>query len=134
MLINVGIRSFADDPTLDFSQDFTQFVALLDTGATRTAISRNVINRVQLRSRGMMPVGNVRRTEDHHTYMFYVAIWPEASDGSISPPFGIGEAILGIDGGDSRYYDVLLGMDIISRGSLRLEANGQFELSFPDKF
>ena len=38
---------------------------------------------------------------------------------------------MGIDGGDSRYYDVLLGMDIITQGSFRLESDGSFELAFP---
>lgn len=78
-----------------------------------------------------MPVGNVKRTELHWIYMFHVCIWPEAPDGSPAPPFGIGREIEGIDVGDSRYCDVLLGMDIISQGSLRLELDGAFELAFP---
>jgi hypothetical protein len=78
-----------------------------------------------------MEVGNVKRTELHWTYLFYVGIWPETDDGSPSHPFGIGHEIEGIDVGDSRYYDVLLGMDIIAKGSLHLELDGSFELAFP---
>lgn len=78
-----------------------------------------------------MEVGNVKRTELHWTYLFYVGIWPESDDGSPSNPFGIGNEIEGIDVGDSRYYDVLLGMDIIAQGSLHLELDGSFELAFP---
>lgn len=87
--------------------------------------------RAGLTSRGKIPVGNVKRTEEHHTYLFYVGIWPEREDGLPPPVFGIGDEIMGIDGGDSRYYDVLLGMDIISQGSLHLEFDGSFELAFP---
>lgn len=67
----------------------------------------------------------------HFTYLFHVAIWPDQHDGSEpSAPFGIGDEIEGIDVGDNRFFDVLLGMDILSQGSLHLERNGEFELTF----
>jgi hypothetical protein len=130
VLIPVGIRAFNDDPA---AKDWTfhQFTALVDTGATRTAISQNVIDKVGLQPRGQIEVGNVKRTEPHETFMFFVGVWPESEDGSPSAVFGIGDEILGIDGGDSRYYDVLLGMDIVRRGSFILRLDGTFELGFP---
>ncbi|WP_275227833.1 retroviral-like aspartic protease family protein [Novosphingobium album (ex Liu et al. 2023)] len=118
--------------TADVDLTCHEFNALVDTGATRTSISQNVVNKVGLERRGTMPVGNVKRTEHHHTYHFYVGIWPETQDDSLPAFFGIGNEILGIDGGDSRFYDVLLGMDIISQGCLRLDLDGSFELGFPD--
>jgi hypothetical protein len=131
ILIPVGIRAFSDDPYAPIDLCFHLFTALVDTGATRTAISQNVIAKAGLVSRGQEPVGNVRRTEMHDTFLFYVGIWPENDDGSPSAIFGIGDAIMGIDGGDSRYYDVLLGMDIIMRGALHLNWGASFELEFP---
>jgi hypothetical protein len=131
ILIQVGIRGFADDPSQISDFTFQEFTALVDTGATRTAISQNVIDRVRLESRGQIEVGNVRRTELHDTFMFYVGVWPDGVGDDPPSFFGIGDEILGIDGGDSRYYDVLLGMDILRRGSLRLELDGTFELAFP---
>ncbi len=77
-------------------------------------------------------MGNVKRTEMHETFIFYVGVWPAAAESSPPTVFGIGDAIMGIDGGDSRYYDVLLGMDIVSQGSLRLDLDHTFELGFPD--
>lgn len=132
ILLPVGIRAFSDDPGHAGDFTFHEFTALIDTGASRTAISRNVIDRAGLLSRGQIPVGNVRRTELHDTFLFHVGVWPESADGSPSAPYGIGDAIMGIDGGDSRFYDVLLGMDIIGRGSLNLKLGGSFELGFPD--
>lgn len=129
--IKVGIRAFDPDPLAPPSFAHHEFSALVDTGARRTAISQNVIDRAGLVRRSKIPVGNVKRTEDHYTYFFYVAVWPDSADGSPSAPFGIGDEIMGIDGGDSRFYDVLLGMDIITRGSLRLEHDGTFEMAFP---
>lgn len=131
ILLPVGIRLFQDDPAAPADFTFHQFVALVDTGATRTSISRNVIDRVGLRGRGKIPVGNVKRTEFHETYLFYLGVWPQTEDGSPPAVFGLGDAIMGIDGGDSRFYDVLLGMDIITRGALTLDLDGKFALAFP---
>jgi len=128
--VKVGICRFEDDPGVAANFDFQEFTALVDTGALRTCVTQNVVDRLQLVRWGRMPVGNVKRTEMHWTYMFRVCIWPEA-EGSLPIPFGIGREIEGIDVGDSRHYDVLLGMDIISQGSLRLELDGSFELAFP---
>lgn len=132
ILISIGIRAFNDDPFAPIDFSFHQFTALVDTGATRTAISRNVINKVGLKPFGQIEVGNVKRTETHDTFLFYVGVWPDRSNDLPSAVFGIGNEIMGIDGGDSRYYDVLLGMDIIAQGSLKLKLDGVFELGFPD--
>lgn len=129
--VPVGIRPFQPDPAKAQDLTFHRFTALIDTGARRTCISQNVVARLGLERQGRIEVGNVKRTELHWTYLFYVGIWPETNDGSPSVPFGIGNEIEGIDVGDSRYYDVLLGMDIIAKGSLRLELDGSFELAFP---
>ena len=129
--IKVGIRAFDPQPSIHSSFVFHEFTALVDTGATRTCISQNVIDRVGLVRRGKIPVGNVRRTEEHHTYFFHVGIWPEGDDGLPAAVFGIGDEIMGIDGGDSRFYDVLLGMDVISQGALTLRLDKTFELAFP---
>ena len=131
VLIPVGIMAFADDPSQSSTFEFHEFRALIDTGASRTAISQNVIDRVGLISRGKIQVGNVKRTELHRTFFFHVGVWPDRNDGFPSSIYGVGNEIMGIDGGDSRYYDVLLGMDIITQGSFRLESDGSFELAFP---
>ncbi len=111
---------------------FHEFTALVDTGASRTCISQNVIDRVGMVGKGQIAVGNVKRTEMHETFLFYVGVWPSTDDRSPPPVFGVGDEILGIDGGDSRFYDVLLGMNIVSRGTLKIDLDGFFELGFAD--
>ena len=131
ILIPVGIRAFSDDPTATPNFTFHEFTALLDTGASRTCVSQNVIDRVGLVGRGQIPVGNVKRTEMHETYLFYVGVWPSTNDGALPAVFGIGDEIMGIDGGDSRFYDVLLGMDIVTRGALKVGLDGSFRAWVP---
>lgn len=135
MRIKVGIRPFVPFEPLSTqgpnpSLDYHEFTALIDTGALRTCVTQNVVDRLELKRRGRIEVGNVKRTELHWTYLFHVAIWPDTDDGSLPAIYGIGDEIEGIDVGDSRFYDVLLGMDILSQGALRLEKDGSFALSF----
>ncbi|MBE5074302.1 retroviral-like aspartic protease family protein [Erythrobacteraceae bacterium E2-1 Yellow Sea] len=131
--IKVGIRAFnpALSPLEAPSQHFEEFTALVDTGALRTCVTQDVVDRLGLKRRGRIEVGNVKGRDWHWTYLFHVAIWPDSDDHSISAAFGIGDEVEGIDVGDSRYYDVLLGMDILRRGALKLDLDGSFKLSFP---
>jgi hypothetical protein len=62
-----------------------------------------------------------------------VGIWPDAEVGVPNTVIGIGDEIEGIDLGFNRFFDVLLGMDIITRGYLHIEQGGKFELGFPSR-
>lgn len=135
VLIKVGIRHF--EPTFAVvgrsqavSLDFREYTALVDTGARRTCVTEEVAQALNMRRIGEVEVWNVKRPERHWTYLFNVAIWPDSDDGRPLPPYGIGDEIEGIDVGNHPYFDVLLGMDIISRGRLLIEPSGQFSMSF----
>ena len=136
IFIKVGIRPFqAAQPVAGYSRPldltYTEFTALVDTGAVRTCVSENVVQRLNLKRRGRVPIWNVKRYEQHFTYLFHIGIWPETDDGSPSTIYGLGDEIEGIDVGNHPYFDVLLGMDIISRGGFRLDRDGRFEFAFP---
>lgn len=135
IFIKVGIRPFqAGHPVDGYSQPlnltYTEFTALVDTGARRTCVSENVVQRLGLTRRGKVDIWNVKRSEEHYTYLFHVGIWPETEDGSPSTIYGLGDEIEGIDVGNHPYFDVLLGMDIIMRGSMSLNHDGTFEFAF----
>lgn len=134
--IKVGIRPFRDYSPVDgnstpFALEYTQFIALVDTGATRTCVTENVVQKLGLQRRGREEIWNIKRPELHWTYMFHVGIWPEAENGTPQTVFGIGDEIVGIDVGNNRFFDVLLGMDIIGQGSLHLRTDGTFQMGFP---
>lgn len=138
IIIKVGIRPFqAYEPVEGVSTplklEYREFRALLDTGAVRTCITERVVQDLNLKRRGRADIWNIKRSESHWTYLFHLGIWPETDD-PYAPPsvFGIGQEIEGIDVGNHPYFDVLLGMDVIGQGSLHLEADGSFELAFPD--
>ena len=51
----------------------------------------------------------MKSTELHFTYLFHVGFRPDGDADRPAAVFGIGDAIEGIDAGDSRYFDVLPG-------------------------
>ncbi|WP_439567099.1 hypothetical protein [Sphingopyxis sp.] len=134
-LVRVGIRPFLPaNETSGLPEPagfhFSEYSALIDTGALRTCVSERVIQDLRLTKTGRVEISNVKRTENHWTYLFYVGIWPDADEG-ISTVIGLGGEIEGIDLGFNKYFDVLLGMDVISKGFLHIENDGTFELGFP---
>lgn len=133
--IKVGIRHFeplgpVDGISTTHSLDYRECIALIDTGARRTCITEKIAQDLNMRRISEVEVWNVKRPERHWTYLFHVAVWPNSEDGSPVVPYGIGDAIEGIDVGNHPYFDVLLGMDIISQGRLLIEPTGEFSLTF----
>lgn len=133
--IKVGIRPYqpygpVDGLSATFSLNYRECMALIDTGARRTCVSEKIVQDIGLKRIGRADVWNVKRSEAHWTYLFHVGVWPDTEDGSPTSIYGIGEEIEGIDVGNHPYFDVLIGMDIISQCRLLIEPNGTFELSF----
>ena len=117
------------------------FKALVDTGAEVTMISPGVADTVGLTPIGQIPIQGVGHTMTYHNaYLFHVAF--VVAPVHIGPPIpagGAADAMIfmqpnPICGGEitssGDHFDVLLGMDVISTGSLAVEGNGTFSFSF----
>ncbi len=112
------------------------FRALVDTGAQRTMISPDVVARLGLNPIGRIPVRSAGGTIVHHDgYLFYVAFvvqnQPLSGTAAGSVLYTLGKPIWGPEipstGGS---FDVLMGMDVISSGSLKIEGDGTFSWSW----
>lgn len=110
------------------------FRALIDTGSQATCISREVAAQIGLKPVGKIPIRGVAGVSYHNNYLFLVGfpIGAAQSTGgdstmnlhiSTQPVEGIEMTV----GGD---FDVLLGMDIIGLGSLKIDGDGSFSFSF----
>lgn len=118
----------------------TMFKALVDTGATKTMISSDVAARLSLAAVGQVMIQGAGSSITYHNgYLFHVAfLLPLIAPGQLLTPGMQIQAALHvfpapIYGGEissGRGFDVLLGMDIISSGSLKVEGNGTFSFSF----
>jgi hypothetical protein len=116
------------------------FKSLVDTGCQRTMISTNVVARLGLSAIGKAGIQGVGPNVTYHnTYLFYVAfVLPIIIPGQVVVPGTFVKSIVHIlpspiYGGEitsTSGFDVLLGMDVISFGSLKVEGNGSFSFSF----
>jgi hypothetical protein len=116
------------------------FIALVDTGAQKTMISTRVVQALGLQPQGMIAIQGVGPNVTHHNgYLFHVAFTiplitagQQVVPGSTVPVmvFIHPTAIYGAELTSTTGFDVLLGMDILSSGSLKVEGSGHFSFSF----
>jgi hypothetical protein len=112
------------------------FKALVDTGASGTCITPQTAATVGLSPIGKAPVQGVGGIKYHNNYLFHLG-FTVAIPQPVPPPIGTPAIITGelhllpgpiqgaeIDSGGM--FDVLMGMDIISMGSLKVEGDGTF--------
>lgn len=116
------------------------FRALIDTGAQATMISPNVVSTL-----GLSPVGKILisgvgpQAHYHNGYLFQVAfVVPVTSSAQAAPPGAMAPAMIHVNrniiygaeitstGGR---FDVLLGMDVLSGGTLIVQGNGTYTWS-----
>jgi len=137
LFLNVAITDAANAQLVEKGQHATVnlFSALVDTGATRTCITRSAASKVGLVPRGKANILGVGGLKAHNTFIFHVgfmvALQNPAQAVQGTPMEGVlhllREPIQGVDfdAGDSR-FELLLGMDVISTGSLKIEGDGSF--------
>jgi hypothetical protein len=115
-----------------------QFKGLVDTGAQRTMISTNVVQQIGMRPITKVPLRGVGHEPTwHNAFLFHVGfiIANMPTPGSTAPPTAMVHLnTIPINGAEitstAGLFDVLLGMDIIGTGSLKVEGSGTFSFSF----
>lgn len=135
IILNVGIFpvDFIAKAKVGTAASLDVFPALLDTGAQTTCITKNVAEKVGLDPIGKVPVQGVSGVADHNNYLFLLGFVfgnpkkKQASGTAHIVETPIQGAELAIEGGK---FEVLLGMDVISMGSLSVQGNGHFSFSF----
>lgn len=118
--------------------------ALVDTGATLTGITSRLANLLELQPVGKIPIHGVGGVQHHNSHLFVVAFPFSPPPGSLLasglPPPSPGQAqteihVLNkvIQGCEfhvgSASFDVILGMDVLSAGTLVVQGNGQWSFS-----
>jgi hypothetical protein len=107
------------------------FRTLIDTGSQTTCITRAVADAIGLKPIGKVPIRGVAGVSYHNYYVFKVGFpFGSGGDGDVTNLHVSATAIEGIEmtvGGD---FDVLLGMDIVGLGSLKIDGDGSFSFSF----
>lgn len=109
--------------------------ALVDTGAQSTCITPSVADRLRLEPLGSVRVHGVGGSKLHMTYLFQVGLVELQRNelGHESPRFHmVDREITGaeFDCGPDANFDVLLGMDLLSIGTLTIANTGRYKFSF----
>ncbi|MGX7896158.1 aspartyl protease family protein [Tsuneonella sp. HG222] len=103
--------------------------ALLDTGADGTSVSRSAAQAAKLRSYGKMPVVGIGGQNYHRTWGLYLGLF----SGGNSPPFVISEPLLAVEIPDNNWFEVIIGRDILNKGTFIMRPGGTFEFELPDE-
>lgn len=120
MLITTCLVSEAHDPNSHDSPPHSEIKALWDTGATGTVISKNLAEKLKLKPHGQAKSYHVNG--EYMTNIYYV---------NIVLPNSIGFAALRVTEGDLPDFDVLIGMDIITRGDFAIsQSTGKTKFTF----
>jgi hypothetical protein len=148
LFVNVGILDAATinlatmPPFGGVAPNPQMFVALVDTGAQTTMISTNVAATLNLQPQGKIPIPGVGHNITYHNgYLFHVAFTfpltpipqtlPAGSTVQVQlAVFILPKAIYGAELTTASGFDVLLGMDVLSTGSLKVEGSGHYSFSF----
>ena len=119
----------------ELNQDLPVFQALIDTGAQSSAISKNVVDQLNLQPSGWTTIVGVHGPEDAQVYTVRIGIpiTENIVDSSgVSTPHTItrsrGRIEASLMGFQGPNFDVLLGMDVLSGFHLNIYAD-QFILS-----
>lgn len=128
-------RDSASTPTAgDLSISLEPLRALVDTGATATSITPQAAAKLNLRMAGRRTVLTAGGATDVPFYFFKVGFsFPRpvepvshAIPFEVLPQPVIGSTLI-FDGSP---FDILLGMDVISQGDLKVFKNGEFVFDF----
>jgi predicted aspartyl protease len=108
------------------------FRALIDTGATRTMIATRVVERLGLQQVNKIEVSGLGGSSWRRAYLFHVAFYatPPVDANDISTIHICPKEINGGELSDEHTFDVLLGMDVLTTGNLRVDKDGTFIFSF----
>ncbi|SEM88968.1 Aspartyl protease [Sphingomonas gellani] len=101
---------------------------LIDTGATKTCISRSAAKQIGLRPRGKLNLGGVSSIEQHNRYRFVLGA---LYDDKGARGYYMFDEVSGVDFRDNGDFDVLIGMDVIAQGDLTLTRAGTFTWMLP---
>ena len=129
-----AVENINGNPGADHQGEVAIFKALVDTGAQSTCITKTVADQLKMIPIGKVPVNGVSGVQYHNNYLFHVGFpigMRQEEETVVRGELQIltasiqGAELSGVPG-----FDVLLGMDVICTGSLKIDGDGSYSFSF----
>lgn len=105
-------------------------VALLDTGATTTAIAPQLAEALKLQAVGRRIIDTAAGPRRANAYNFTLGFRQLAGTGLSRPPLFLPNEIYGLDFTRGIAFDVLIGMDILGIGEFRMDQHRNWSFAF----
>jgi hypothetical protein len=125
ILIPVAIMPPSDDGSMHMER----VTGLIDTGATRSGVSRAVASALQLPRAGKLSITTPQGDYMARLLRFTLGLFPGPASGN-QMPFILDGEFLGIESSPGAQFDVLIGMDVIGVGDLTINRTGTGSFSF----
>lgn len=127
----LGITAISDPSSL------TEYRGLIDTGATRTVVSADIINSQQLMRTGHMQFSSMHGPETHTKYLATIGFWAErryelndSHSMENEKSFFLHEHLIEpVNMNNNANFDAIIGFDVLRHYDFKYEKNRQvFEL------
>ncbi len=108
---------------------------LVDTGATITAISRDIVVSLDLEPEGKRIITNTHGQARSTQYRFRIGFLEDRRDipVGLQPstfPFFLNDLIFGIDIAPTERFDVLIGIDVLSQLDIQISKDRSYRFAF----
>lgn len=110
--------------------NMVEATALLDTGASLTAIAPQLADAMGLTPVGRRILDTAAGTRRANAYNFTLGFRMASEGGLAQPPLFLPSEIYGIDFTKGIAFEVLIGMDILSKGDLRVDRQRNWRFRF----
>jgi len=110
--------------------NLVEATALIDTGASMTAIAPQLADAMRLEPVGRRIIDTAAGTRRANAYNFTLGFRMPSNGGFAQAPLFLPNEILGIDFTRGIAFDVLIGMDILATGDLRIERSRHWHFRF----
>lgn len=110
-----------------------EYRALIDTGAQRTCLCKEVIAKEGLVHHGKRPIQNVHGIQRHYVYWVQIGFFCQRIESPTEPAghstyYGTSQPTEIIDIADNHSFDAIIGMDFLSLFGFHMERDGTFAI------
>jgi hypothetical protein len=114
-----------------FPVRFEQCNGLIDTGASRSAVSARLVRLLSLPTVGKRAIASARSENMHNLHMIRMGLYLPTNNSAPAYPYFLDGVFEVIDWADHPWFDVLIGMDVIGLCNLAILRTGTFKLDLP---